>query len=165
MVTTVSEAEITENDMPRRVALTLGYALVSVAWYAIIRFAVVGPISLLWVLFPGPAAAGAWLLVVEPFAVAVATVLTLQTNIRNLKLHRVMAVMVVVSTILPMAQIHLATPNVDVAHASDGARIAAYFVQVLAVLVATWVALRVVKGRRAKLANEGTTQTGFSTGG
>lgn len=141
------------EQMGRRVLVVIGYAIVSAIWFGIIRAAVVGIPSLLGVIFTGPFAAGVWLLIVEPILVAVSAFLTLQTNIRNLRLHRVMSVVILAMTVL--WPLHFATPNPYVAQAIDTAQIAAYLIQVVAVFVASWVGLRVVRARRGKLAAEG----------
>jgi hypothetical protein len=135
-----------------RLGATLAHAVVALLWYLVIRFVVVAAFSLPWTLLKGPAAAGVWLLIVQPFAVGVAAFLTLQTNVRNLPLHRVMMGVILVTAVV--GQLHLATANTFVAQASDGARIAGFVAQAVMVVAFTWLSMKVVARRRARLSIE-----------
>jgi hypothetical protein len=145
----MANEEDTGRDLMMRLGGTLAYALVALLWYLVIRFAIVAAFSLPWAVLSGPATAGVWLLIVQPFAVGVAAFLTMQTNIRNFALHRVMMGVILVTAVI--GQLHLPTGNPHVALASDGARIAAFFIQAAMVAAFTWLSLKLVKRRRARL--------------
>lgn len=151
IVENVMAEEETQGQFARRVGLMLGYAVLSVLWFLIIRTIVVAAFSLPWLFMTTPGAAGLWLWGAQPIAAGIAAFLTLQTNIRNRALHRVLTVIVFIMAAVPGWQARIATANPYVAQTSDTVKITAYFMQLLMVVAFAAVGLVVVKRRRAKL--------------
>jgi hypothetical protein len=127
------------------------WVLISVIWYGIIRFAVVGMFALPWLVLPKTVGtANTWMWLGTPAAVAVAAFLTLQTNVRNRELHRVMMFVVLASALI--LHIDLGVGNPFVEGASGASRLAAWVFQASAVAAGTAAGLAVVKRRRSAAA-------------
>jgi hypothetical protein len=126
------------------------WTVISVIWFALVRFIVVAAFSLPWWLHAKTiTAAYAWLWAGTPAAVAFAAFLTIQTNIRNRELHQVMTYVIGVTAVWP--HINLSVGNAHMAELG-GALVAAWIAQAAAVAVGVAAGLALVKRRRRKAA-------------
>jgi hypothetical protein len=155
----VTEATIIERVEAGRPLEKMGVPLgemalwtfISILWFGIIRFVVVGAVAIPWVVLPKTAAtANSWMLLGTPAAVSVAAFLTLQTNVRNRDLHRAMTFVVIASAVV--FHINLGVGNPFVENASGGANAIAWVFQAAAVAAGTGAGLAVVRRRRVRAA-------------
>jgi hypothetical protein len=153
----VTEARIVERVQAgapvERAGMGVGegitWTFVSILWYAIIRFAIVGFLALVWLGAPRtPEAALAWMWVGTPAACTLAAFLTLQTNTNNGALHRIQTIVVFASALIFHINLGIGSPFVSAASGSEWA--IAWLFQAVAVLAGAGIGLVVVKRRRAR---------------
>jgi hypothetical protein len=156
----VTDATIIQRVSPDRPAGRAGmgasemlmWVVISVVWFVLLRFLVVGAFALPWLLTsPTPSAAQFWMVIGTPMAVAVAAFVTLQTNMRNRELHAVLTAVVVISAVLFHINLSLGNPSMA-SLASTGTGVVAWLMQALGVIAGALAGQANVKRRRARAA-------------
>jgi fucose 4-O-acetylase-like acetyltransferase len=130
------------------------WAVLSAAWYAVVRLMIVGLFSLPWLIGGGKstAAAASWMLLGTPIAVGLAAFLTMQTNTRNRELHFVMTCVIFASALL--FHINLTLGNPSVTDLPGGTKAMGWFLQTALTAAGAGAGMVLVRRRRAKRAQQ-----------